>query len=576
MNIPWAMTVFGLHLVDFITFVIFLMLSTFVGMYIVWRIKGLGDFVLPRWFGKTMMVMHAFGTATHSDQAVAVVSKTYCVGLSGIWYQWWYIFPTPFYWIVSLVLRRFRALTTSDFFEHRFNRSVAVLYALVCVASQSFTMGMMLRSAGAVVEGSTVGAISADATIVLMTILFLIYGTSGGLAASIINDFVHGILTVVFSFMLLPFILRAVGGIAGIHEQMPDPDKLALFAAGEIGVFYVVVLSINALVSIVAVPVSLGASSASRTEIDGQIGFTYGNFLKRICTVAWSVTGLAAILYFANRPDVKPDEVFGAVAAEFLPRALPGLLGIFIASLIASMMSACSAMMVSTSGLFTNNVYKYLVTDKSERHYVWVARAAATIIVAGGLAFAYTLKDVQKMLEILVQILPMMGMPFWLGLCWRRMNAAGAWAAPLVGFAAFGMSLSPWFIHWVAGLPWAESLRLTILKGDRLEIYLPWQVLFYLTTGFSAGIIVSLLTSPTAEEKLERIYALIRTPAKPGEKIPAPCTLPEDAVVPPKRLLFPGTGLEILVPSARTVVGVLVCLALVLLLVGYVAVFIAG
>jgi Na+/proline symporter len=566
---------FGLNLADFITLVVFLLLSTFVGMYIVRRIKGLGDFVLPRWFGKTMMVMHAFGTATHSDQAVAVVSKTYSVGLSGIWYQWWYIFPTPFYWVISLVLRRFRALTTSDFFEHRFNRSVAVLYALVCVVSQSFTMGMMLRSAGKVVEGSTAGAIGANVTIGVMTVLFLVYGTAGGLAASIINDFVHGILTVVFSFMLLPFILDAVGGMAGIHANMPDPDKLSLFASSEIGVFYVVVLSINAMVAIVAVPVSLGASSASRTELDGQIGFTYGNFLKRVCTVAWSVTALAAILHFAGRADIDPDRVFGAVAADFLPKALPGLLGVFIASLIASMMSACSAMMVSTSGLFTNNVYKYLVPGRSEVHYMRIARGAAMFIVAGGLTFAYWMDSVQKMLEILMQILPMMGMPFWLGLCWRRMNAAGAWAAPVAGFTAFALSLQPWFIRWVAALPAAESLRLTIQKGTALEIYLPWQVLFYLIAGFLAGIVVSLLTRPTSEEKLDRISALIRTPAKPGEWVAAPCTLPEGAVVPPKRLLLPGTGLEILVPSRRTVLGLLVCSLCVAVLVGYVAIFIA-
>jgi len=42
------------------------------------------------------MIMHAFGTGTASDQAVTVASATFRGGLSGIWYQWLWLFATPF------------------------------------------------------------------------------------------------------------------------------------------------------------------------------------------------------------------------------------------------------------------------------------------------------------------------------------------------------------------------------------------------------------------------------------------------------------------------------------------------
>ena len=48
------------------------------------RVHNIGDFFMPRRFGKAMMVMHTFGTGTHSDQAVSVASKTFTNGLSGI------------------------------------------------------------------------------------------------------------------------------------------------------------------------------------------------------------------------------------------------------------------------------------------------------------------------------------------------------------------------------------------------------------------------------------------------------------------------------------------------------------
>ena len=74
-----------------------------------------------------------------------------------------------------------------------------------------------------------------------MSVLFVIYGVAGGLTAAIVTDFVQGILTLVFSFMLLPIVLNAVGGMAGLHEAL-SPDKFALVAPKEIGLFYVVMI----------------------------------------------------------------------------------------------------------------------------------------------------------------------------------------------------------------------------------------------------------------------------------------------------------------------------------------------
>jgi len=72
---------------------------------------------MPRRFGKFMMAMFAFGSGTHSDQAVSVASKSYTNGLSGIWYQWLWLFVTPFYWITPLIFRRMRYITTADYDE---------------------------------------------------------------------------------------------------------------------------------------------------------------------------------------------------------------------------------------------------------------------------------------------------------------------------------------------------------------------------------------------------------------------------------------------------------------------------
>jgi Na+/pantothenate symporter len=59
-----------------------------------------------------------------------------------------------------------------------------------------------------------------------MTVVFVTYGVAGGLAAAIITDFIQGILTIIFSFLLLPLIMNAVGWMDGIRETIGD-EKLS-------------------------------------------------------------------------------------------------------------------------------------------------------------------------------------------------------------------------------------------------------------------------------------------------------------------------------------------------------------
>ena len=550
----------GLHIADICILVLYLIGMAAIGFWTARKIKESADFFMPRRFGKAMMVMFGFGAGTHSDQAVGVASKSFSSGLSGIWYQWLWLPCTPFYWLIAPVMRRFRAITTGDVFEARYNRSVAVLYAVIGMLNLSVNIGLMLRGSSEVISASTNELLSANLAILLMTVVFVVYGVAGGLAAAIITDFIQGILTIIFSFLLLPLIMNAVGGMDGIREAIADPHQLSLVAPAGITAFYIAIIAFNGLVGIVTQPHTMSNCAAGKTEMEGRFGWMFGNMLKRVCTVPWCLTGVAAIVYFASRNiEIEPDKVFGAVAGDFLPKILPGVLGIFLAALLASVMSSCDAFMIASAGLFTENIYRPLVPGLSQKHYVTVGRIASVLVVSGGVAFAYGLRGVVEGLEIFWKISAMMGLAFWLGLFWRRMTTAGAWATTLIAFGvmlftseiAFGGSIIWDFNkHFAAHLP-----QFMLFDG---KLHLPWQMILYLGAGLLSGIVVSLVTKPVAKEKLDRFYALTRTPITPGEQISAPCTLPEDAVVPEKRNIFPNTNLEIAIPSRTSVIGFLV------------------
>src|SRR4051812_3193117 len=178
----------GLPAADAAVLLAYLLGVTAIGIAVGRHSRTVAEYFMPRKFSKPVMIMYAFGTGTASDQAVLVASTTFQNGLSGIWYQWLWLFATPFYWMIAPIMRRFRAITTADVYELRFDRGVANLFAVVGIASMTVKMGVLLKGSAVLLEGCTDGQMDARAAMVAMCLLFALYGTVGGLTSVILTD----------------------------------------------------------------------------------------------------------------------------------------------------------------------------------------------------------------------------------------------------------------------------------------------------------------------------------------------------------------------------------------------------
>jgi len=565
----------GVEAIDWAVIVVYLVGITAIGIWAVKKVKSSASFFIgDRKFGKWMMMFFMFGSGTHSDQAVGVAAKTFRVGASGIWYQWVWLFATPFYWIAAPIFRRMRAVTTGDYFEIRYSPGVSMLFALVGMLQLMISIGMMLKGSSAMITAVSDGAINQDYAILAMTIMFVIYGIAGGMSAAIFTDLIQGLLTVALSFMILPFALSEVGGMAGLRERIADPAMLQIVAPGEITAFFVAVVALNALIGWATQPHTMAVCAAGKSEIEGRVGVTVGMFLKRICTVAWMLTGLCAIALYMGREVKDVDHVYGLMAHDLLPKIAPGLVGLFIASMLASVMSSCDAFMVASSGLFTENIYrKFFVKNKPDAHYILIGRVVSVLIVMGGILFAFGLESVVQMLEIFWKISAMMGIAFWVGLVWRRATVAGAWVGTLGSFfallftskIAFKTKLAE-YVLWDFNKYFADKLPAFMLWEGNL--YLPWQMIIYLSVGFVGLVVVSLLTSRVPSDRLDRLYACLRTPIGEDEPEGKVFTLPEGVQPAPRSVIFDHPDFEMPQPSWIGFIGFAGSWAAVALLIG--------
>ena len=252
-------------------------------------------------------------------------------------------------------------------------------------------------------------------------------------------------------------------------------------------------LVISGLIGIVVQPHMMSVAGTGKTEMDCRFGWTSGNFIKRFCTVGWTLTGLLAFVLFPGIPFAHRERVFGMAVLNLLP---PGLVGLMVSSLLATVMAYCSSFMVNGSALFTRDLYKPLVGHhKTDAHYLKVARISSLFITSAGFILGITMSSVIGSTVQFISILPIIGIAFWLGIVWPRANRFGAWACTLGSAAVF-------FGTKMHGMPNA------------------WSSLYSMVTGIVLLVAVSLLTKPEPTASMERVFGYLNVPVGEENLLP--------------------------------------------------------
>ncbi|MBM3801460.1 MAG: sodium:solute symporter family protein [Acidimicrobiia bacterium] len=557
----------GLTPLDVLVLLSYFLVVVGIGWASAHLVKTNEDFLMGgRRFGKLLTAFFAFGAGTHADNAVGVASKSYSVGLSGIWYQWVMLFTLPIYWLLAPIFRRARVQTTADFFELRYGTNFMLLYTVFGMAVCIIFTAVMLFGSAQLIESLTGGAIPAWSAVFLIAAVSFLYGIMGGLIAAVWNDFFQGLLTIVMSLLILPFFWIKIGGLNGFQAALPDPEKaLRLVMDEEITIYWIVMMSINSLLSMVVQPHIMTNVGSAKTETDSRVGFIGGLLMKRLITVPWALTGVMAIALYGPGT-IKADHAFGLMARDLLPA---GFAGLMVACIMASVMDNVAVFMICFAGFWTNSIHKrFLRPALEERETLRINRISSLAFGACSVGLAFAFGDMPSAMRFTFNTVPLMGIAFFLGLYWRRGNRYGAFASFFAALAA--MLVAQGVFRWT---------------GDA---GLPLTITFFLTAGCISGVLVSCLTPPEPAERLNQFFLRINTPIGQEARLLEPALIgapasgnqalasernlsvavldAETTVGGSQRKLLPFKDWEIPVPSREAWIGSLVCAGIVLLL----------
>jgi SSS family solute:Na+ symporter len=502
---------FGLHIVDIGVMVAYFSVVIYIGYRAMKKIKGQEDFFLGgRSFGKFLQTFSMFGQATSAESAVSMSSTVAQKGLAGVFFTTFQgLFSLPVIWFIPLWMRRSRLMTLADLFVERFqSKRLAALYSVaqVCMFMLVGAMGlqamsktimavtpipveelsieqkaeydqamqletleakpMELLSAEEIIELDTLqrqeprsrfSYFNKTALIIGMALFVMLYAAGGGLEAAVWTDAIQSIFILLLTVLLIPFAMIALNTLSGtsgilgafqtVHRILPG-SMLELFGSPKLAGFtwyYMLLLTLVGTAGGFAYSNNLVVYAAAKSEDAARYGAMNGIVLKRISTVFWAILALFLLsLYGASVND--PDLLWGVASKELLP---VGLLGLMLACLMAALMSSTDTHMVVISGLITNNIYKPLVGDKSDKHYLNAGRLFGLVHISGGVLVAlFGNSNLFEMLIFMMLINVTMGPSVLMAFLWRRSNTSGVWCSMGVSllltlFIPVVLSLSP-------------------------------------------------------------------------------------------------------------------------------------
>ncbi|TWT89711.1 Sodium/glucose cotransporter [Pseudobythopirellula maris] len=127
---------------------------------------------------------------------------------------------------------------------------------------------------------------------------------------------------------------------------------------------------------------------------------------------------------------------FPLMVKEVLP---VGIRGIVVAGLLSALMSSLAGVFNASSTLFTIDLYQKFYPEASEKRLVRVGRYATAVMVVIGMLWIPIIKGSDGLYYYLQSVQGYLAPPifvaFFVGIFWKRANAAGCLAALIVGFA---------------------------------------------------------------------------------------------------------------------------------------------
>ncbi|MCP4137717.1 MAG: Na+:solute symporter [bacterium] len=480
---------------------------------------------LPWWIAGTTMVATTFA----ADTPLAITEMVAKNGIAGNW-LWWNMVAgnilTVFFF--AKLWRRANILTDVEFIELRYSgKPAAFLRGFKAIYLGIFMNVIIMGWVNVALATIFVRLFGIPENMILYYIfgamlLVGLYSALSGLWGIAITDMFQFFIAmggcIVLAYVVLD--LPQVGGIDGLKAALPKhvfnffPD---ISTGGKTAAVGAIALSFSAFIAHIFVqwwaswyPGSepggggyvaqrMMSAKDERHSMLATLWFTIAHYALR--PWPWILVALASLVLYPELAADPKTARFGYIEAmKHLP---PGLLGLLVAAFLAAYMSTISTHLNWGSSYIINDLYKrFIKTGGDEKHYVLASRIVTIILVILSSFLMLYISSIKHAWEFIIECGAGLGLVLILRWFWRRINAwseIAAMIAPFIAFTTIQLANKFWLIEL------------------DLKIEFPISLFFIVGATTITWIVVTFLTKPTEETKLQEFYARVQ-PNGPGWK----------------------------------------------------------
>lgn len=487
---------------------IFMIAMLAIGWFVSSRVEGIDDYVVAgRKLGLFVGTGTLFATWYGVSAPIGYSGNAYVYGNQGLIFDpWGAIFLLILLGLFfARKIRRSKYLTVVDFLASRYGKSVGVCATFFLALSDTGWLASMLVASGSLIEFFTHLPLAIGMGI--STAILIVYTYLGGMWAVAVTDAVQMVILTIGMIILLVAVFPMSGGWEVIlsndpannlmHYQQwsffPTPESAAdpeynnagfLGYKGYLGWFYWLAAWMS--VSLGSLPTQSLVQRISAVKDEKT-----GTSISFLACLLFLIVGLIPValgtIYFQINPNLTLEEAFTRIpllmAVEYLS---PILAVVFVAALVAALMSSADSAILAVATLVGYNAYRSIKPEASERELFRATHYAVPITGILALVIALYFNAVYKLMVLAaIVILVSISVPFIAAFFWKKANGFGAISAAIGGF-------SSWIIAFFLYLPTTKAVNTRLIAGvQEIDFESARWDAFYIASVW--GVLVSIL-----------------------------------------------------------------------------------
>lgn len=481
---------------------------------------------MPWWLLGVSMVATTFSADT-PNLVTDIVRKN---GVAGNW-AWWAFLLTGMLtvFVYAKLWRRSEVTTDLEFYELRYSgKGAAFLRAFRAIYLGVFfnVVIMATVSLAAIKIGGVMLGLSPVQTLLIASIVTVVYSSLGGLKGVLLTDFFQFFIAMIGSFGAAYFILDLpeIGSLNNLLTHENVADKLNFLPDFDNPNVYIPLFILPIAIQWWAtwypgsepggggyIAQRMLSAKDEKNAMGATLFYNVAHYAMR--PWPWILIALSSLVIFPNIsdlqaafPNIPADKLGDDLAYSAMLTFLPtGLIGIVLASLIAAVMSTLSTHLNWGSSYVVNDFYlRFIKPDASDKQLVAVGRISTVVLMVLSAILALALSSALDAFNILLQIGAGTGLIFILRWFWWRINAFTEISAMAISFVV--------------------AIFFEVINPNIDLIHIPAE-LAYLKLIYSVSIttigwlLVTFLTAPEKDEVLLSFYRKVRPAAYGWKKV---------------------------------------------------------